>query len=42
MIVGGLDVARWLVKDDTDMNMDGLKSDEDEVTVKDEVPVREG
>ena len=40
--VSGLDVVRWVVKDEIDTNMDGLNSDEDEVSVKDEVPIREG
>ena len=41
MTVGGLDVARRVVKDEVDYNMDGLQSNEDDVPVKDEV-VREG
>ena len=37
--VSGLDVARRVVKDEVDMNMDGLNSDENEVPVKYEVHV---
>ena len=35
------DAAKWVVKDQIDINMDGFQSDEDEVYVKDEVHVRE-
>ena len=42
MAVGGLDLARRIVKDDVDMNMHEFNSHEDYLTVKDEVPVREG
>ena len=41
VIVGDLDVSRLVVKDETDMMMNGIKSHEDEVPIKDEVPVRE-
>ena len=37
-----LDVARRVVKDEVDMNMDGADYDGDEVPVQDEVYVREG
>ena len=40
VVVGGLDVVIRVVKDETDLNMDGFNSDEDEAPVKDEVPVR--
>ena len=33
--VGGLDVARQVLKDEVDINMDGFNSDEDEVPIKD-------
>ena len=42
MAVGMLDVSRRVMKDEVDINMDGFNSDEDEVPVKDEVPIREG
>ena len=37
-----LDISRQIVKYETDMNIDGLNSDEDEAPVKDEVSIREG
>ena len=44
LLVNELDVARWVVTDKEDMNMNGLNSDEDDVHihVKDEVPISEG
>ena len=40
MVIGGLIVAKWAVKDEADMNMDRLVY-EDEVPVQDKVPARE-
>ena len=42
VIVGRLYITRQVVKDEADMNMDGLSSDEDKVHVKYKVLVRQG
>ena len=39
MTVRGLDVTRRVVKDEADMNVDGINSNEDEISVKDKVHV---
>ena len=41
VVLGGLDVAKQVVKDEANMNMDGIQSDEDDAHLNDGV-VREG